>query len=111
VGFHWYNWHLIPYDNDYPHYFPTKPGFIEGIRELQEAGIRVMPYINGRLWDTRDRGGEDWQFTERAHARGNEGRARQPFTETYYSIEEERVPGSPGGDVSSNAVWGDKLRS
>ena len=27
VGFHWYNWHQIPFDNDYPHYFPAKPNF------------------------------------------------------------------------------------
>jgi len=49
---HWYNWHQIPFDDDYPHYFPTKEGFKEGVAELQAAGVRVMPYINGRLWDT-----------------------------------------------------------
>jgi hypothetical protein len=49
---HWYNWHVIPFDNDYPHYFPYKAGFPEGIKSLQKAGVRVMPYINGRLWDT-----------------------------------------------------------
>ena len=51
TGFHWYTWHQIPFDNDYPHYFPAKDGFIDGVRELEKAGIRVMPYINGRLWD------------------------------------------------------------
>jgi len=51
-GFHWYNWHQIPFDVQYPHYFPTKPGFAEGVAELQASGVRVMPYINGRLWDT-----------------------------------------------------------
>lgn len=49
---HWYNWHVIPFDNDYPHYFPYKDGFPEDVKALQEAGVRVMPYINGRLWDT-----------------------------------------------------------
>ncbi len=49
---HWYNWHVIPFDNDYPHYFPYKDGFPEGVKALREAGVRVMPYINGRLWDT-----------------------------------------------------------
>ncbi len=24
VAIHWYNWHEIPFDNDYPHYFPTR---------------------------------------------------------------------------------------
>lgn len=49
---HWYSWHQIPFDNDYPHYFPTKQGFAAAVRELQAAGVRVMPYINGRLWDS-----------------------------------------------------------
>lgn len=49
---HWYCWHQIPFDVNYPHYFPVKEGFAAGVKELQEAGVRVMPYINGRLWDT-----------------------------------------------------------
>ena len=32
--------------------------------ELQAAGVYVMPYINGRLWDTRDRGAADYRFTK-----------------------------------------------
>jgi hypothetical protein len=43
----------------------SKPGFAEGVRELQKAGVRVMPYINGRLWDTRAKGMEDDQFRRR----------------------------------------------
>jgi len=49
---HWYNWHVIPFDTDYSHYFPAKDGFAAGVKELQARGVRVMPYINGRLWDT-----------------------------------------------------------
>ncbi len=52
VGVHWYDWHQIPFDTDYPNYFPTKPGFAEGVAELTKAGVVVMPYINARLWDT-----------------------------------------------------------
>ena len=51
IGFHWYLWHKIPFDNDYPHFFPAKDGFIKAVRNLEDAGVRVMPYINGRLWD------------------------------------------------------------
>ena len=51
TGFHWYVWHKIPFDNDYPHFFPAKEGFIDAVHQLEDAGIRVMPYINGRLWD------------------------------------------------------------
>jgi len=32
VGFHWYNWHQISFDNDYPHYFPVTDGFADGVR-------------------------------------------------------------------------------
>ncbi len=52
TAIHWYNWHVIPFDNDYPHYFPAKEGFADGVAALQDAGVRVMPYINGRLWDS-----------------------------------------------------------
>lgn len=52
LAVHWYNWHQIPFDNDYPHYFPVKEGFAEAVKRLQDNGVRVMPYINGRLWDT-----------------------------------------------------------
>jgi hypothetical protein len=55
VGVHWYNWHQIPFDTDYPAYFPTKPGFAQGVAELKREGVVVMPYINARLWDIANR--------------------------------------------------------
>jgi hypothetical protein len=55
---HWYNWHQIPFDDQYPEYFPTKDGFAEGVADLKKAGILVMPYINGRLWDPKT---ESWR--------------------------------------------------
>jgi hypothetical protein len=48
---HWYSWHVIPFDHTYPEYFPPKPGFKEGVKTATDAGVLVMPYINGRLWD------------------------------------------------------------
>ncbi|MGQ9731233.1 MAG: DUF6259 domain-containing protein [Candidatus Zipacnadales bacterium] len=51
LGLHWYNWHQIPFDTHYPEYFPTKPGFAEGVQELTSHGMLAMPYINGRLHD------------------------------------------------------------
>lgn len=51
LAVHWYSWHRIPFDTNYPHYFPARKGFAEGVRVLQAHGIRVMPYLNGRLWD------------------------------------------------------------
>lgn len=58
VAFHWYNWHQIPFDKFYPDYFPPKEGFGGKVEELQRAGIRVMPYINARLWDTASKSWE-----------------------------------------------------
>jgi hypothetical protein len=51
IGVHLYQWHRTPFDTDYPHYFPVKDGLAELIAELKDAGVLVMPYINGRLWD------------------------------------------------------------
>jgi hypothetical protein len=61
---HWYYWHKNPYDNDYPHFVPRE-GFKEAVDEIQKDGdIFVMPYVNGLLWDSRDRGLEDWLYTK-----------------------------------------------
>jgi hypothetical protein len=79
-GFHWYNWHQIPFDVHYPEYFPAKPGFAEGVRELQQAGVRVMPYINGRLWDT---GNKDFQA--RAFPFATKDRQGKVYIEEYGS--------------------------
>lgn len=83
VAVHWYNWHQIPFDNDYPHYFPTKEGIREGVAELQEAGVRIVPYINGRLWDT-----DTESFQETAHQYCTRDREGEPYIEVYGSGEE-----------------------
>ncbi|OGV70321.1 MAG: hypothetical protein A2283_08235 [Lentisphaerae bacterium RIFOXYA12_FULL_48_11] len=86
-GVHWYNWHKIPFDNDYPHYFPYKDGFVEGVKDLQAAGVYVMPYINGRLWDTHDRGAEDFEFTSLAKPYASKDQDGKVITESYSSKE------------------------
>lgn len=43
---HYYMWHKNAFDADNPYMFPTVPSFREEIRELQAAGIKVMPYLN-----------------------------------------------------------------
>jgi hypothetical protein len=80
TAFHWYSWHEIPFDVRYPHYFPAKPGMKGGVAELQAAGVRVMPYINGRLWDTAL---ED--FGRSAIAAATKGEDGKPFIEEYGS--------------------------
>lgn len=54
IGLHWYQWHQIPFDTDYPDYFPAKDGFADMVAEAQSLGAHVTPYINGRLWDTHN---------------------------------------------------------
>ncbi|MHB9033433.1 MAG: DUF6259 domain-containing protein [Anaerolineae bacterium] len=62
---HWYSWHMIPFDDHYPEYFPPKPGFAEGVKAIRDAGMKVMPYINGRLWDPRN---DSWREEKAAYA-------------------------------------------
>ena len=92
VGIHWYGWHLIPFDNDYPHYFPPIGGFVEAVKKVQDSGAYVMPYINGRLWDTRDRKAEDFEFTSVAKPGATKNEAGEVYTESYGSREEDGTP-------------------
>jgi hypothetical protein len=52
TSFHWYYWHHAPFDTKYPEYLPAKEGFKDIIKLTQSKGSHIMPYINGRLWDT-----------------------------------------------------------
>ena len=102
---HLYDWFQIPYDNDYPHYFPAKPAFHSGVKRLQENGVRVMPYINARLWDTKDRGMEDWEWSEKAKPNCTKDRNGVPFIETYNSKELDGSPVRHSIMCPSTACW------
>jgi len=58
IGIKWYRWHHMPFDQDYPHFLPAKDGFKERVKELTDAGIVVMPYING---SSADMNISDWE--------------------------------------------------
>lgn len=110
MGFHWYGWHQIPFDNDYPHYFPPIADFAEGVRELQSKNVYVMPYINGRLWDTRDKGNQDFEFSRVAMpavAKNDEGK---PFTEMYGSKESDGSPVKFGVMCPATELWQKTIR-
>ena len=102
---HLYDWFQIPYDTNYPHYFPAKDVFVPGIRRLQKAGIRIMPYINGRLWDTHDKGKEDWQFTSVARPNCTKKIGDKPFLEVYPTSNIELAIMCP-----STALWQEKQK-
>ncbi|MEW6358270.1 MAG: DUF6259 domain-containing protein [Planctomycetota bacterium] len=77
---HWYCWHVIPFDNDYPNYFPAKPGFKEAVAEAQTLPVWQMPYINGRLWDT-----DTENFKEIGHKFCTKNEKMEPYIEEYGS--------------------------
>ncbi|MHC4664870.1 MAG: DUF6259 domain-containing protein [Planctomycetota bacterium] len=109
VGFHWYNWHQIPFDNDYPHYFPPKDGFVEGVAELKKAHVYSMPYINGRLWDTRDKKAEDWQFTQVALPAATKDENGNPYTESYGSKETDCGSVKLAAMCPSTSLWQNRV--
>ena len=71
LALHWYEWDTLGYelgsnhtkcgsvgkpcgfDTNYPNYFPARVACKESIKAMQDAGMRVIPYINGQLFDTR----------------------------------------------------------
>lgn len=110
VGFHWYNWHEIPFDNDYPHYFPTHDGFADAVRDLQAHNVFVMPYINGRLWDTHDKGTEDFQFTKIARPAATKDEQGEPYLESYSSKEKDGSKVELAAMCPATQLWQDKQR-
>jgi hypothetical protein len=78
IGFHWYDWHQIPFDTDYPNYFPEKSGFREAIKRLRELDVVVMPYFNGQLWDNHLSGEYPGCFENSVH--------RSQFTPGVFTI-------------------------
>lgn len=109
VGFHWYRWHQIPFDNDYPHYFPPDDSFDETVKILQAKQIHVMPYTNARLWDTRDRGTQDFQFSNVARP----GATKDEQGELYIEKHEKESDGTPVRHAvmcPSSAVWRNKVQ-
>jgi len=87
IGYHVYNWHHIPFNNDFPHYFPVEPGFADGVKELQANDVQVMPYINGRLWDTLDKRDQDFRFSNEALPHAAKHLDGSVMTESYASHE------------------------
>lgn len=110
TGFHWYNWHQIPFDNDYPHYFPVKDGFAEGVAELKAAGVHPMPYINGRLWDIHDKGADDWEFTKTARPAATKDEDGKPCTESYGSKETDGKEVTLAVMCPTTPLWQNQVR-
>jgi len=67
IAYHVYNWHWVPFNNENPHYFPARHDFKEGVKELKDAGVRIVPYVSGYSWDRFDGRGEGYRFDEEAY--------------------------------------------
>lgn len=52
IGYHWYYWSSHEFDTDYPEYFPPREGYDRIVDLVHSRGAHIMPYTNGRLWDT-----------------------------------------------------------
>ena len=54
LAVHYYGWHRYPFDYKYPEFFPPlsgDEGFKKEAQALNEAGIRMVPYINACIYD------------------------------------------------------------
>lgn len=60
---HMYYWNSKVYDRDYPHHSGLA-SFLDLIAKCHSMGLRIVPYINGRLWEFQDRREEDYLFTK-----------------------------------------------
>ena len=110
IGYHLYNWHKIPFNNDFPHFLPTKKALPEGLQPLKDAGIRVMPYINALLWDTRDHYGDDYQFTSIAKPGAVKMTNGEIRTLTYASHEPDGELVKLAPMCPSYPAWREKLK-
>ena len=61
---HLYRWNGKTFDRDYPHHRGL-PSFLDLIAECHSMGIRMTPYINGRLWESLDRREEDYLYSKK----------------------------------------------
>ncbi|MCY2925123.1 MAG: DUF6259 domain-containing protein [Planctomycetota bacterium] len=104
-GAHVYNWHSHPFDINYPDYTP-RPGAKQFVRKLQAGGVRVMPYINGRLFDldcSLWEADNARRFATKEAAPKVGGCAEKLFTETYGSNTQMAVM------CASTKYWQDKV--
>lgn len=98
LAIHWYRWHEVEFDQEYPHYIPAKRGFKERVVDLVNHGILVMPYINGRLYDQDN---DDW---DEAFPFATKDEGGVPYQEIYGTNSGRLVPMCPWTEY-----WQDKI--
>ena len=69
-----------------------------------------MPYINGRLWDTHDKGTEDYQFTSVALPATTKDEKGEPYIEMYGSKESDDSPVRFAVMCPATELWQSRIR-
>jgi hypothetical protein len=65
IGVRWYAWmEHRSFDRWYPN-FVAYDGFVPLVKDIQKQGVRVIPYMNYRLWDTKWRTEKEREEYER----------------------------------------------
>ncbi len=111
IGYHLYNWHKIPFNNDYPHYFPAQDGAFEGVQKLKENNIYVMPYINARLWDTLDFENTDYMFSKVGKKWATKDACGNVYTQRFASYEKDGEKCRLAVMCPSSGVWKTQISS
>lgn len=88
-GIHWYGWDDSTIDLGWPH-FPAKKFVPEINKQIRQAGIYTIPYIDNRLWAVKDGpqkkgSGEktDYMFTSHGKKYAAKDLNGKYYTETY----------------------------
>ncbi len=96
IAIHIYSWHKHPHDVLVPDYFPAREGYAEMAARLTKKGVRIMPYLNGRIWCWNHEGfkkAEKWMCRNADGSLHNERWNNQDFSAVCPSSEK----------------WGDRL--
>ena len=110
VAYHLYNWHWAPFNNDNPNYFPTHHDLKKGLRELKQAGIRVVPYVVGYSWDMCDSRGDDFRFGKQALPATAKNLDGSPINRSLATFEPSGQPVRFARMCPSTALWKNELR-
>ncbi len=110
VCYHLYNWHWVPFNNDNPHYFPTHQDLKEGMRQLKDADIRVIPYMAGYSWDMCDGRGGDYRFETEALPNTAKDINGNVIKTSYASTEPTGQPVRFARMCPSTTLWKNEVR-
>lgn len=81
---HYYGWTGV-FDRDYPHHRANPNAYLKW-QQYKAAGIRIVPYTNGRIWETKDKRDQDYQYTSHGLPNAVIREDGKPSLETYNKV-------------------------